>query len=210
MRMRKNFFVFVPALFVLYGCSTVPERPLEINNIRNMAESQLDLANREIDQGNYEGALELLDEARRIAVSSDSPSLRIRTNLSLGNVHFYQGNVREAFRLWLTALTEAEQEGSVELAAVCRLHIDRGRLFRAAAAGIAALLPENRPAAAAESAAATETEAADAAERGRRNNRRRRRNPVENVSVAQSVRDNAVMEIAVINDRQYTAFGWTV
>ncbi|MDR1105722.1 MAG: hypothetical protein LBL44_05130 [Treponema sp.] len=236
MRMRTDIFFFVPFLFIM-GCSSAPERPLEIDNIRSMAESQLDLANRNIDLGNYGDALELLDEARRIAVSSDSPSLRIRTNLSLGNVLFYQGRAREAFRIWLATLSEAEQEGGAELAAVCRIHIDRGRLFRAAAAGTAALLPENRPDrpggpgrergadgergadAAATAATGTfeegvseagdaEAEASEAAERGRRN--RRRRPPRGNVSVAQSVRDDVIGEMSVIKDRQYTALGWTV
>ncbi|MDR1286851.1 MAG: hypothetical protein LBK08_04505 [Treponema sp.] len=223
MRMRTDIFFFVPFLFIL-GCSSAPERPLEINNTRSMAESQLDLANRNIDLGNYGDALELLDEARRLAVSSDSPSLRIRTNLSMGNVLFYQGRAREAFRIWLAALAEAEQEGGAELAAVCRIHIDRGRLFRAAAAGTAALLPEDRPrgpggergadAAAgaseegASGAGAAEAEASLAAETGRRN--RGRRPSRGNVSVAQSVRDDVIGEMSVIKDRQYTALGWTV
>jgi tetratricopeptide (TPR) repeat protein len=216
MRTRTDIFFLVSLLFVL-GCSSAPERPLEIDNIRSMAEAQLDLANRDIDHGNYGNALELLGEARRIAVSSDNPSLRIRTNLSLGNVLFYQGRAREAFRLWLATLTEAEQEESVELAAVCRIHIDRGRLFRAAAAGNAAILPEDRPGrpdgenggAEAGTAAEAEAEAAGAAERGRRNRRRQQFSP-GNVSVAQSVRDSVIGEMAVIKDRQYTALAWTV
>jgi tetratricopeptide (TPR) repeat protein len=135
MRAHKNFFFLVPAFVVLWNCSSAPGRPLEVDNVRSLSESQLELANKELDHGNYNDALEMLDEARRYAVNTDNPSLRIRTNLSRGNAFFYLGRTEEAFALWAETQSEAEKDNIGELAAVCRIHIARGRLLAALAAG---------------------------------------------------------------------------
>ncbi|MDR2370072.1 MAG: hypothetical protein LBD71_01215 [Treponema sp.] len=135
MKARRNFFFLVPAFVVLWSCSSAPRRPLEVDNVRSLAESQLELANQELDHGNYGGALEMLDDARRYAVNTDNPSLRIRTNLSRGNAFFYLGRTEEAFALWAETRDEAEEENNEELLAVCRMHIARGRLLAALAAG---------------------------------------------------------------------------
>ncbi|MDR0624243.1 MAG: hypothetical protein LBG10_07410 [Treponema sp.] len=124
--------VFFTALLFTAACSTVPKRPAETFKLRNMAESQLDLANKEADRGNYETALVLLDDARRVAVSVDDPSLRIRTGLSRGNVLFSLGRGEEASGAWETAFQEAETMGRRDLSALCRIHIARGRLLSAA------------------------------------------------------------------------------
>jgi tetratricopeptide (TPR) repeat protein len=135
MRAHGNFFFFVPVFVVLWSCSTAPERPLEIDNIRSLSESQLELANKELDHGNYSDALEMLDEARRYAVNADDPSLRIRTNLSRGNAFFYLGRTEEAFSVWAETQSEAEENNNGELIAVCRIHMARGRLLAALVAG---------------------------------------------------------------------------
>jgi tetratricopeptide (TPR) repeat protein len=130
-----------PGLFVFFAlclgsaCSSAPKRPAEVFELRDMAEAQLDLANREADRGNYEAALLLLSDARRIAVSADDPSLRIRTGLSRGNVLFSLGRREEASLLWNAALAEAESFGSQELCALGRIHIARGAILSAGEEG---------------------------------------------------------------------------
>jgi tetratricopeptide (TPR) repeat protein len=94
-----------------------------------MTESQLEMANKELDRGNYEKALEQLGEARRMAVSIDDPSQLIRTSLAYSNIYFYLGNYAEAVRSWEEALTEAELSGETELAALTRIYQIRAKLF---------------------------------------------------------------------------------
>ncbi|MDR1099180.1 MAG: hypothetical protein LBL28_01740, partial [Treponema sp.] len=130
-----RIFVFLGALFFVFACSTAPKRPAEIFELRRMAESQMELANKAADQGNYETALLLLNDAWRIAVSADAPSLRIRTELSRGNVLFSLGRGEEASLAWNTALAEAEKSGSQELGSLSRIHIIRGLILSAGEGG---------------------------------------------------------------------------
>jgi tetratricopeptide (TPR) repeat protein len=116
------------------ACSALPKASGDVFEIRNQAESQLDLGNRQGDRGNYETALLLLRESHRLAVSADDPSLRVRAGLSLGNVLFALGRGGEAAAEWEAALGEAEKRGNRELVAVCRIHQARGRLLAPAAA----------------------------------------------------------------------------
>ncbi|MDR0877537.1 MAG: tetratricopeptide repeat protein [Treponema sp.] len=127
-KLRFSAFV-IPLLLIFSACSSAPKRPAEIFSIRSMAESQMDLANKEADRGNYSLALDMLAEARRLAVSADDPSLRIRTALSQGNALFALDRVDEAEACWNTSLAEAERIKSRELAAVCRIHLARGTLL---------------------------------------------------------------------------------
>jgi tetratricopeptide (TPR) repeat protein len=123
-------FLFL-AVLVLGGCSSAPKRPAELFTLQNEAETQLKLANRAADRGNYEEALAVLEEARRLAVSTDRPRLLIRVWLSQGNVLFSLGRVEEARALWNTALTEAERAGEGGLAAAARIYTARSRLILA-------------------------------------------------------------------------------
>lgn len=120
--------LFLGALLAA-GCSSAPKRPAESFNLRNQGETQLDLANRAADQGNYPEAMTLLTEAWRLAVLSDDPALRIRTELSRGNVLFFLGMAEDADGAWRKALAEAERSGSPELAAICRIYLARGELL---------------------------------------------------------------------------------
>jgi tetratricopeptide (TPR) repeat protein len=97
--------------------------------MRNDAEVQLEHGNRQADRGNYDTALVFINEARRLAVITDNPSLLVRSGLSLGNVQFASGSAQAAFESWNKALEEAEFAGNKELAAVCRVHIARGNLL---------------------------------------------------------------------------------
>jgi tetratricopeptide (TPR) repeat protein len=117
------------ALLLLSACSSAPKNPGEVYMLRRFAETQLSAANKEADRGNLEDALSTLNEAIRIAVAIDDPSLRIRTGLSHSNVLFSMGQKQEAAEGWSKALAEAERAGHTELAAVCRIHIARGRLL---------------------------------------------------------------------------------
>ncbi|MDR1900193.1 MAG: hypothetical protein LBQ55_09310 [Treponema sp.] len=126
-------------LFLMFACSTAPERPVEVRSLRKLGESQLELANQEMDRSNFDAALIMLEDTWRVAVSSDDPSLRIRTALSLGNAHFSLGQKEEAYAVWKNALQEAEDIR--ELRAVCVVYIARADLLsarEAAAAGDAA------------------------------------------------------------------------
>jgi tetratricopeptide (TPR) repeat protein len=128
-KVRYGLVVFLFGLF-LGSCASAPERPLEITSLRDTAENQLELANRAVDHGDYEGALGLLDEARRLAVITDRPELLIRESLSRGSALFYLGRLAEAGALWDSALAEAESSGNEVLASVCRIYMARSSIFR--------------------------------------------------------------------------------
>ena len=123
-------FLFLSAMICLIAaCSSVPKGPVETFTIRKMTESQLEMANKELDRGNYEKALEQLAQARRMAVSIDDPSQLIRTGLAYGNIYFYLGQYDEAFRYWQEALAEADLSGETELAALTRIYQIRAQLL---------------------------------------------------------------------------------
>jgi tetratricopeptide (TPR) repeat protein len=131
---RGFHFTLFLCLLVL-SCSSVPKKPAEVRVQRNGAERQLELANRQAERGDFEGALPLLELARRLAVTADDPGLRIRVVLSRGNIFFYQGRREEAAREWEAAEAEADSSGDAELAAVARIYGARGRLLGAMAEG---------------------------------------------------------------------------
>jgi tetratricopeptide (TPR) repeat protein len=119
----------VLAVLVFAACSSVPKRPAEIVAQRNLIETQLELANKETDRGNYEQALNFLAEAYRLALSIDNPALLIRVGLSRGNVFAALNRGGEAQAAWDAALAEADRAGEAELAAIGRIYIARGRLL---------------------------------------------------------------------------------
>jgi tetratricopeptide (TPR) repeat protein len=134
---KKNVIAVLPVFFLCCfplqffsaACSTAPKNPGDIYDLRKQAENQLDLGNKQADRGNYENALILLEESRRLAVLTDDPSLRIRTGLSRGNVLFALDRREEAAASWQRSLDEAQSAGNSELAAVSRIHIARGKLL---------------------------------------------------------------------------------
>ena len=122
--------IFVFILIVLFAsCSSVPKRPAEIFASRNMASNQLDLANRIANQGMYSDALIVLEDARRLAVTADDPSLLIKTSVARGNILFALGYHDEAFRHWDAALEEGKNADLAELASMARIYTARGRLI---------------------------------------------------------------------------------
>jgi tetratricopeptide (TPR) repeat protein len=114
---------------LLTVCSTPPKNPGDVYDLRNQAEAQLDLGNKQADRGSYETALVLLNEANQLAVITDDPGLRIRSGLSRGNALFALGRAEEAARCWEQARLESAAWGSRELAAVSTIHILRGALL---------------------------------------------------------------------------------
>jgi tetratricopeptide (TPR) repeat protein len=131
-KLRVIFFLAV-LCGVFSACSSAPKRPAEVFLVREAAASQLEQANQKADRGNYNAALSLAAEARRMAVSVDDPSLRIRTALSMGNSLFFLGRREDADAAWRTALDDAETEGDAELAAITRIYRARGELLSALA-----------------------------------------------------------------------------
>jgi tetratricopeptide (TPR) repeat protein len=125
---QKKLFLSVLCGFLLVSCSSVPKRPAEVFVLQTMTETQLRLANTEADRGNYTEALSLLNEAWRMAVSTDRPALRIRVSISRGNVLFYLGRQQEAEAIWEAAREEAEAAGDRVLAAACRIYRQRSVL----------------------------------------------------------------------------------
>jgi tetratricopeptide (TPR) repeat protein len=93
-----------------------------------MAEEQLLLVNTAADQGDMGKALALMAEARRLAVITDDPSLRVRTKLAEGNILAGLGRGEEADAAWNEALSEAETSAQTELAALTRIQLARNAL----------------------------------------------------------------------------------
>jgi tetratricopeptide (TPR) repeat protein len=120
--------------YLFFACSSAPKNTGDIYETRKDAETQLELGNAHADRGDFATAQVFANEARRLAVITDNSSLLIRSGLFLGNVLFAQGKEQEAFEAWNKALDEAAFTGNKELAAVCRVHIARGKLFSQGAA----------------------------------------------------------------------------
>jgi tetratricopeptide (TPR) repeat protein len=119
----------IMALLIISACSTQPKNPGDIYAARKQAETQLGMGNRQADRGNLDAAMIHLNEAMRLAITVDNPSLRIRAGLSRSNVLFSMGRREEAVAGWNQALDEAVRQGNTELAALCRIHSARGRLL---------------------------------------------------------------------------------
>ncbi|MDR1030984.1 MAG: hypothetical protein LBL76_08960 [Treponema sp.] len=127
--MVRPWFGLVLSLLLLGGCSSAPKRPAATVTIKNMVTTQLDLVHNAMDQGNYEQALVLLEEARRLAVSTDDPELLIREGLARGTILYTLGRSEEADAVWNHALAEAELAGEAELAAIVRIYKARSMLL---------------------------------------------------------------------------------
>jgi len=70
-------FLFSLFIFLFLSCSSAPQPTGNIFVDRNVAVQQLNLANQTASRGRYNDALLMLGEARRLAVSSDDPYLRL-------------------------------------------------------------------------------------------------------------------------------------
>ena len=123
------FFSLFFFLFSLFSaCSSAPAKVTEVYTIRNTAASQLNLANQTASHGQFENALIILEDARRLAISADDPSLRIKTIISRGNIYFSLGQSDQAFMDWENAIQEAEASREGILAAQARIYIIRASI----------------------------------------------------------------------------------
>jgi tetratricopeptide (TPR) repeat protein len=120
--------------YLFSACSSRPKISGDVFDIRNDAEVQLEQGNAQADRGNFTTALVFINQANRLAIITDNPSLLIRSGLTLGNVLFALGNTEDAFEAWNKALEEAGLTGNGELIAVSRVHIARGKLLTQGAA----------------------------------------------------------------------------
>jgi len=128
-KMGFSSFVICYLLFAICCCSSAPKNTGDVYEMRKDAETQLEMGNAQADRGSYAAALVFVNEAKRLAVITDNSSLLIRSGLSLGNVLFALGNTQGASEAWNKALDEAAFTGNANLAAVCRIHIARGKLL---------------------------------------------------------------------------------
>jgi len=125
--------LFFSALLIVYcslfiACSSAPKKAPEIFTSLLLAANQLKLANQTADQGRYEDALLILDEALRLALSTDDSALRIKTSMSRGNILFSMGRHSEAFTEWENAAAEGDDSDQPVLAAQARIYTIRGKL----------------------------------------------------------------------------------
>jgi tetratricopeptide (TPR) repeat protein len=134
-----SFFATALLFFTFTGCSSAPKKPAEVFTLRNAATTQLELANREADRGNYPDALDLIGLARDLAYQTDDPPLIIRTGLALGNILFSLGREGEAAAAWDEAEAETARIGSGELSAICGIYRERAKFLASPAANAAAV-----------------------------------------------------------------------
>jgi len=126
--MKRVNFLFAVLFFsfaVFSGCSSAPKKAAEVFTDRNTAIKQLDLANLTANRGHYEDALVILEGARKLALSTDDPSLRLNTSISRGNFLFALGRHQEASAEWKRAADEGDASGETVLAALARIYLIR-------------------------------------------------------------------------------------
>jgi tetratricopeptide (TPR) repeat protein len=124
-----RFFIFLSCALFFASCSSVPKRPAELFAVQAMTETMLGSANRASDLGNHAEAISILNEAWRLAVSTDRPALRIRVNLSRGNALYAMGRTTEAEKIWREAELEADFAQEPVLASASRIYRGRSMLL---------------------------------------------------------------------------------
>jgi len=124
------FIIFLFSLFsfLLFGCSSAPQPTGEIFADRNLALAQIDLANKAASRGRYDEAMDIMKEARRLAVSADDPYLRVRTSIGLGDILFSMGDHDNALEELDKASKEGDSSGQPVLASLARIYTIRAKL----------------------------------------------------------------------------------
>jgi len=129
---RTSIFSFFAVgfsfLLIFVSCSTAPKNPGDVYNLRSHAEAVMEAANKDAGRGNFENALLLLGECKRMAILADDSSLIVRSCLALGNVFLSLGKTNEAFAEWEYAVGEAQKFGNAELLSVSKIFMARGNL----------------------------------------------------------------------------------
>ena len=122
------FIIYLLSLITCIGCSSAPKKSAEVFTERNMAENQLNLANLSATRGHYQDALLIVEDARRLALISDDPPLRLKTSISRGNFLFSLGRHTEALQEWESASVEGDASGEKIFAALARIYLIRAKL----------------------------------------------------------------------------------
>jgi tetratricopeptide (TPR) repeat protein len=120
------FFSLFTLLFL--GCSSAPQPTGDVYADRDDAVAQMNSANRAASRGQYDNALNLMEEARRLAVGSDDPNLRVRTSIGMGDILFSMGDHDNAFEAWENAINEGDASGDTVLASLARIYAIRAKL----------------------------------------------------------------------------------
>jgi len=132
MKNRVQFLLATISLGLFFlplsSCSTAPRRPPEVFTNRNASMGQLDLANKSVAQGDFHNAHIFLDEAWRLAVSTDDPESRVKVQLARGNAWFNQGQHDKANKIWTEALHDAQFVENRQLMSLSRLYLAQGTL----------------------------------------------------------------------------------
>ncbi|MDR0443664.1 MAG: tetratricopeptide repeat protein [Treponema sp.] len=147
--MKKVVILHITLMIVslmIVSCSSQPKNPGDIYVLRNQAEKELDVGNREAGRGNFEAALLILNECKRKAVLTDDPGLLIRSGLSRGNVLFSLDSRDEAFSEWEQSIALAQKYEDRELLSVSRIYNARGKLISNSGSAQSALDEVNREA----------------------------------------------------------------
>jgi len=130
MKLFKYYFLLVVSVILIFSaCSSVPKSTGEVFVIRKQAEEGMEKANKHASQGNYDHALLLINDYKRMAILADDPSLIIRCSLVRGNILFSLGRVDEALAEWDMAIAEAFRDKNLELLSVSRVFKARGNLL---------------------------------------------------------------------------------
>ena len=125
---KYSFLLFFVFAVFFSGCSSAPKKPAEIYTDRIFAANQLNLASQAAHRGRYQDALFLLEEARRLALSTDDPELRLKTSIAKGNILFSLGRRDEALAELESATAEGDASGEHVLAALSRIYTIRAKL----------------------------------------------------------------------------------
>ena len=123
-----SILIVLFSLFIV-NCSSAPPVTLETSATRNMALGELNRANQAANRGRFEEALYIVQEAQRLAISVDDPSLRLRTSISLGDILFSLGHEDLAFSQWEGAAAEADASSEPVFAALAQIHTIRASLL---------------------------------------------------------------------------------
>ena len=127
-RMPSLLFAIFFSFVIFSGCSSAPKKATEIFTDRNTAIKQLELANYTANRGRYEDALVILESARKLALGTDDPRLRLSTSISRANYLFALGRSAEAFAEWKSAADEGDASGEAVLAAMARIYSIRAQI----------------------------------------------------------------------------------
>jgi len=128
--MNKVISIFILSIIVVLGsCSTASKNNGDINILRKATERGIESTNKEVGQGNYINAEQLLIEFKRLAILSDDSSLITRVCLSYGNVLLSLGKTDSAYVEWDQAIEEAQKSGNKELLSVAKIFKARGNLL---------------------------------------------------------------------------------